>query len=166
RHAAPARTGANNPGDSWQHVESRPSAGRTRASTLSCGAGSASSDAGSTAPTCCTNKYRAGRAGGGLAHQLDTARTTPPTFDPVLAGSAVISDDVDSARDLRMYAGALATDFGRDRREVLARISRCEWAHDEDAWAAWVNDTPLTDRLEPVTWRSVALQLSAARIYE
>ncbi len=78
-----------------------------------------------------------------------------------------------------MYAATLATDFARDQREYQTKISRGNWAGDGgswahgtlynwlDAWAAWVGaDSPLHVQLEPVTWRSVALQLSAAKIYE
>ena len=115
----------------------------------------------------------------GLAYQLDMARTTPPGFNCALADSGTTSDDVHTAWDLRMYAATLATDSARDQREWQAKIDRGEWASDGgswahstlydwlDAWAAWVGATsPLHAQLEPVTWRSVALQLSAAKIYE
>ncbi|MEH0416047.1 hypothetical protein [Streptomyces sp. B21-083] len=115
----------------------------------------------------------------GLAYQLDIVRTTPPAFNCALADSGTTSDEVNTVRDLRMYAATLATDFARDERERQAKISRGEWAGDGgswahstlydwlDAWAAWVGATsPFHAQLEPVTWRSVALQLSAAKIYE
>ncbi|MGY1495918.1 hypothetical protein ACW4TU_04715 [Streptomyces sp. QTS52] len=115
----------------------------------------------------------------GLAYQLDTVRTTPPGFDRALAASHTKREEVDTAGDLRMYAATLAVDFARDERERQAKISRGEWAADGgswahgtlydwfDAWAAWLGaDTPGHARLEPVTWRSTALQLSAARTYE
>lgn len=115
----------------------------------------------------------------GLACQLDCVRTTPPAPDCALAAPGMQWQDVDSALDLRRYAATLAVDFARDRREQQARISRGEWAGDGgdwahgtlydwlDAWAAWLGaDSPLHARLEPVTWRSVALQLSAAKVYE
>jgi hypothetical protein len=42
-----------------------------------------------------------------------------------------------------------------------------------DAWAAWLDDaywaaksTRARSEIEPVTWRSVAVQLAAARVYE
>ncbi|MEU5025707.1 hypothetical protein [Streptomyces milbemycinicus] len=47
---------------------------------------------------------------------------------------------------------------------VLADSGICDWL---DAWAAWVGaNSPRHAQLEPVTWRSIALQLSVARIYE
>ncbi|WP_409239611.1 hypothetical protein [Streptomyces sp. PA5.6] len=114
----------------------------------------------------------------GLAFQLDHVRTSPPGFASAPADMVTKWDDVNSAHDLRMYIAALATDFVRDQREYEAKRSRGEWAHDGgswahgllydvlDAWAAWLGSTPLRAELEPVTWRSVALQLSAAQIYE
>lgn len=107
----------------------------------------------------------------GLAYQLDTARTTPPGCNCVLADSSTKPEEVDSALDLRMYAAALATDFARDRREHQAKTERDEWAgdggpwahstlHDWDAsWAAWAGaNSPFHEQLEPVTWRFIALQ--------
>ncbi|WP_189954392.1 hypothetical protein [Streptomyces alanosinicus] len=74
---------------------------------------------------------------------------------------------------------ALAVDFRRDERERRARAERGEWAGDGgtwahgilgdwlDAWAWWLRaTTPVHARLEPVTWRSIALQLGAAQGYE
>lgn len=115
----------------------------------------------------------------GLAFQLESARTSPPAFNCALADSGTQPHEVDSAIDLRWYAATLATDFTRDQRELRAKIRRGEWAGDGDswahstlydwldAWAAWVGtNSPRHTRLEPVTWRSIALQLSAAQIYE
>ncbi|MEU5381602.1 MULTISPECIES: hypothetical protein [unclassified Streptomyces] len=115
----------------------------------------------------------------GLAHQLDIVRRTPPGFNCLLADSGTEPEEVDTAQDLRRYAATLATDFARDQREYQTKISRGNWAGDGgswahgtlynwlDAWAAWVGaDSRLHVQLEPVTWRSVALQLSAAKIYE
>ncbi|MFF3457069.1 hypothetical protein ACFYXH_22655 [Streptomyces sp. NPDC002730] len=114
----------------------------------------------------------------GLAFQLDAVRTTPPGFNSAPADSVTEWDEVDSAHELRMYVAALATDFARDQRDYQAKISRGEWAGDGgswahgllynvlDAWAAWLVSSTLHAQLEPVTWRSVALQLSAAQIYE
>ncbi|MFE7214121.1 hypothetical protein ACFY0A_38010 [Streptomyces sp. NPDC001698] len=76
-----------------------------------------------------------------------------------------------------MYVATLATDFVRDQREQQTKNAEWagdggSWAHDTlydwlDSWASWVAaDSPLHAQLEPVTWRSVALQLSAVRIYE
>lgn len=115
----------------------------------------------------------------GLAYQIDMVRTTPPGFNCVLADSGTKPEEVDTARDLRMYAATLATDFARDQREMQAKIDRGEWAGDGGSWAhstlydwlaswaAWVGaNTPLHAQLDPVTWRSVAQQLSVARVYE
>ncbi|MFC8824168.1 hypothetical protein ACFT9I_02280 [Streptomyces sp. NPDC057137] len=115
----------------------------------------------------------------GLAHQLDTVRTTQPVLNWVLADSDTKHEEVDTAGDLRMYAATLATDFARDQREMRASTERGEWAGDGGswahntlhdwlaAWAAWVGtDSPRHTRLDPVTWRTIALQLSVARIYE
>jgi hypothetical protein len=115
----------------------------------------------------------------GLAYQLDTVRTTPPGFNCVFADSGTKPEEVDTARDLRWYAATLATDFARDQRERQAKTDRGEWAGDGGSWAhstlydwlaswaAWVGaNSPLHAQLDPMTWRSVALQLSVARIYE
>ncbi|MFE4874183.1 hypothetical protein [Streptomyces sp. NPDC056682] len=115
----------------------------------------------------------------GLAYQLDTVRTTPLGFNCALADSDTKPEEVDDARDLRWYAATLATDFARDQRERQARIDRGEWAGDGGSWAhstlydwlaswaAWVGaNSPLHAQLDPVTWKSIALQLSVARIYE
>ena len=115
----------------------------------------------------------------GLAYQLDTVRTTPSGFNCVLADSDTKPEEVDTARDLRMYAATLAIDFARAQQEMQAKIDRGEWAGDGgswahstlydwlDAWAAWVDaDSPRHAQLDPVTWRSIAVQLSVARIYE
>ena len=115
----------------------------------------------------------------GLAFQLDEARTSPPGFNCALADSGTRSHEVVSAIDMRWYVATLATDFAADQRKRQAAIGRGEWTGDGggwahstlpdwlDAWAAWTGaDSPHHVRLEPVTWRSVALQLSAAQIYE
>ncbi|MFD8386081.1 hypothetical protein ACFV2X_47560 [Streptomyces sp. NPDC059679] len=115
----------------------------------------------------------------GLAYQLDIARTISPGFNLVLADSEIEPNEVDTPRDLRRYVATLATDFARDQEECQAKIDRGQWAGDGGswahstlydwlgAWAAWVGaNSPRHAQLEPVTWRSVALQLSVARIYE
>lgn len=115
----------------------------------------------------------------GLAYQLDRVRTTPPMFNCAFADSGTRPEEVDTVWGLRLYAAALATDFARDQREMRARADRGErigdggsWAHSAlrdwlGAWAAWVGaDSPRHAQLDPVTWRSVAEQLSVARIYE
>ncbi|MYW04529.1 hypothetical protein [Streptomyces sp. SID3343] len=130
-----------------------------------------------------------------LAHQLDAVRTTPPGFDHESAdrgfgpdGDAraapgshvdIEPEQVDTARDLRRYIAVLATDFARDRREHPVSTDPGEaagadggWAHGTlsdwlEAWSAWIGDTsPSHGHVDPVTWRSVARQLSAARVYE
>ncbi|MGY0055197.1 hypothetical protein ACWY4P_01210 [Streptomyces sp. LZ34] len=115
----------------------------------------------------------------GLAYQLETARTTSPDFNCVLANSGIEPDEVNTPRGLQRHVATLAADFTRDQRECQAKIDRGQWAGDGGswahstlydwlgAWAAWVDaNSPHHAQLEPVTWRSVALQLSAARIYE
>ncbi len=115
----------------------------------------------------------------GLAYQLDRVRTTPPMFNCAFADSGTKPEEVETVWGLRLYAAALATDFARDRREMRAKADRGEWAGDGGSWAhstlydwlaswsAWVGaNSPLHAQLDPVTWRSVALQLSVARIYE
>ncbi|MEU5690146.1 hypothetical protein [Streptomyces venezuelae] len=114
----------------------------------------------------------------GLAFQVDTLRTAPPGPDRAPADSVTDWEEVDSAHGLRLYTAALAVDFARDQRRTQARADHGEWAGDGgswasgtlaqmlESWAAWLADTPFHTRLEPVTWQSVALQLSAARIYE
>ncbi|MGW6690862.1 hypothetical protein [Streptomyces sp. NPDC054961] len=115
----------------------------------------------------------------GLAHQLHVLRTSPTGFNGALADAVTDPDEVGSAHDLRLYAATLAVDFARDRRETRARASRGEWAGDGgswaygtlwqvlDSWASWLAaDSPFHAELEPVTWRSVAQQLSAAQVYE
>jgi hypothetical protein len=115
----------------------------------------------------------------GLAFQLAKARTAPPGFNCALADSGTQSHEVHSAVDLRWYVATLATDFTRYEGKLQAAIRRGEWAGDGgswahstlygwlDAWAAWTDaNSPHHTRLEPVTWRSVALQLAAAQIYE
>jgi len=115
----------------------------------------------------------------GLAYQLDTVRTTPPGSIRTSPDPGTTPEKVDTAEDLRLYAATLATDFARHERETQAKITRGEWAGDGGswayntlpdwlaAWAAWVGaNSPRHAQLDPVTWRSAALQLSAARVYE
>nr|WSW60422.1 hypothetical protein OG513_18565 [Streptomyces sp. NBC_00998] len=114
----------------------------------------------------------------GLACQLYRARTAEPRQDPALAEPPTDEDAVSDAADLRRYVATLAVDFARDRREMHARAARGLWAGDGgswahgtphawlDSWAAWLAATPWAHELEPVTWRSIAEQLSATQIYE
>ena len=122
---------------------------------------------------------------GGLAYQLHRARTATPGYNCVLADSGAEWHDVADVNGLRMYLAALATDFHREQRELAEMGGRGEWSGDGgrwahsgsgawlDAWAAWLDDaylavTPTRDRseIEPVNWRSIAVQLAAARVYE
>ncbi|MFE2553206.1 hypothetical protein ACFXGI_32360 [Streptomyces sp. NPDC059355] len=114
----------------------------------------------------------------GLACQLYRARTAEPHRDTALAEPPTAEDAVSNASDLRRYLATLAVDFARDRQEMRTRAARGLWAGDGgswahgtaeawfDGWAAWLAVTPYAHELEPVGWRSVAEQLSAARIYE
>ncbi|MFB1047271.1 hypothetical protein [Streptomyces chrestomyceticus] len=117
----------------------------------------------------------------GLAYQLDTARTAPPEPQLIraLAVSGTKPEEVDTAGALLMYAASLATDFSRDQRDCQTEAERGEWTGDGgswahgtlydwfEAWGAWVGaDSPRHAGLEPVTWRSIAVQLSVARSYE
>lgn len=116
----------------------------------------------------------------GLAYQLDTVRTSSPGYNCILADSGLTNpEEVDNPNDMRMYAATLAMAFPRDPRERQAKIEGREWAGDGEtwahstlhgwlaSWAAWVGtNSPMHAQLDPVTWRSVALQLSIARLYE
>jgi hypothetical protein len=121
----------------------------------------------------------------GLAYQLRRARTAMPRYNCVLADSGAEWHDVTDVNGLRMYLAALAMDFHREQQELAEKSRRGEWTGDGgrwahsslgawlDAWAAWLEGAylaaiPVRDRseIEPVTWRSVAIQLAAARVYE
>jgi hypothetical protein len=82
---------------------------------------------------------------------------------------------IETREDFVAYLQLLAVDFEADERELVERrgaghfVLEGRWAHGSvaavlDAWAAWLQDTQ--EDLEPLTWRSLALQLSAARVYE
>jgi hypothetical protein len=115
----------------------------------------------------------------GLAYQLARARSARPGFNCALADSGTQWHEVDSVIDMRWYVAALATDFAGRQRELRAAIRRGDWAGDGgswaysnlyewlEAWSVWTDATsPRHGQLEPVTWRSVAMQLSAAQTYE
>lgn len=91
---------------------------------------------------------------------------------------------------LRAYLHWLIKDFRLDRAEVAERTridkwhNQGRWAHGIlsnwlGAWAAWLDDAYLKplpammvklgiqrEPVEPMSWRSIAIQLSGARIYE
>lgn len=120
----------------------------------------------------------------GLAFQAYTALTAVPSYNCVLADSDLPWQDVTSAPALRQFLGALATDLARDQRQLRERAERGQWAGDGgnwayhdlaaflETWAAWLHaacctlNLPPRHPIEPVTWQSIAIQLSAARVYE
>jgi hypothetical protein len=90
---------------------------------------------------------------------------------------------VENAADLAAFLEVMAQDFDRDRDESRERLERGEqfagsrWSSLEvgdflRAWSAWLKDgclrpgAPFADLIEPLTWRSVAAQIHAARVYE
>jgi hypothetical protein len=118
----------------------------------------------------------------GLAFQAHTALTAAPGYNCALADSELQWQEVTSAPTLRQFLGALATDLARDQRETRERAERGLWAGDGGSWAhhdlaafleTWaaslraehVGPDPFPP-VEPVTWQSIAIQLSAAQVYE
>jgi hypothetical protein len=111
------------------------------------------------------------------------ARDEQPAPEP-------ISDraDVNDAETLRGYIQWLTDDFQADRADSAERAAAGLWAHGGrwahalienwlGTWSYWLRDWYLkisspelkaerTAQVEPVTWASIARQLSAARIYE
>jgi hypothetical protein len=91
---------------------------------------------------------------------------------------------VSTVSDLMFYLLWLCEDFDRDQQELADRRAQGlwagegRWAHSPlsawlESWAAWLEDAhtptnPWRERseVEPVTWRSCANQLAAARMYE
>lgn len=92
----------------------------------------------------------------------DRAHSRPDLVAHPVLPSAEDEDAVSGAADLRRYAATPAVDFAGDGG------SRAHGAADagSDGWAARLTDTPCTREPEPLTWRSIAEQLSAAQIYE
>ena len=94
---------------------------------------------------------------------------------------------VEDAEALRGYIRWLADDFEAGQADLAEQAAAGLWAHEGrwahsvmenwlETWAAWLRDWYLetsspelkaerASRLEPVTWASIAHQLSAARIY-
>ncbi len=120
----------------------------------------------------------------GLADQLLGTLAAPPAGH---AEPAALVDEpaVTTSGELRAWLLVLACDYARDRAWRKARQARGQWAGDGGGWASaspagfleswesWLSSTlgttptfPDTPPIEPVTWASVAWQLSAARVYE
>jgi hypothetical protein len=113
----------------------------------------------------------------------DVTRDEAQPPEPVSDHAGV--DDVES---LRGFIRWLVDDFRADQADLAKRAAAGSWAHEGrwahsviekwlETWAAWLNDWHLrasapepkaerTECLEPITWASVALQLSAARTHE
>lgn len=95
---------------------------------------------------------------------------------------------VDDSETLRGYIQWLIDDFQADQTDLAKRAAAGLWTHEGrwarailenwlKTWSYWLRDWYLKTsspelkaeraaRLEPVTWTSIAHQLSAARIYE
>lgn len=115
-----------------------------------------------------------------LAFQIHDALTGRPGFNCVWADWGTDWQEVHMRYHLAGYLGGLAMSVHHERREMAAKAERGEWTGDGGAWAhltlsgfleswaAWLEDAnpTLTAHVEPVTWRSIALQLSIARIYK
>lgn len=125
-----------------------------------------------------------------FAALLLNATTEPPTIPSEAADKHADADTVDSLEDLRAYLHWLIEDFRLDTAEVAerTRINKWDnegrWAHRTlpewlGTWAAWLNDAYLKPLpavmvrlgiqrppVEPMSWNSIAIQLSGARIYE
>jgi hypothetical protein len=115
-----------------------------------------------------------------LAFQIHDALTGRPGFNCVWADWGTDWQEVHMQYHLAGFLGGLATSVYRERREMAAKAERGEWTGDGgtwahltlsgflESWAAWLEDANSAFRaqVEPVTWRSIALQLNIARIYE
>lgn len=120
---------------------------------------------------------------------LHNATTEPPAALPDTADKHDDAKTVDSLESLRAYLHWLIEDFRLDTAEVAerTRINKWDnsgrWAHGFlsnwiGAWAAWleghlrprpalmVKHGIQREPVEPMSWRSIAIQLSGARIYE
>lgn len=122
---------------------------------------------------------------GGLARFLHEARNHEFAY-PSYGPSDLVDDEerVATKGDLVFYLIWLCLDHAADQKELAERASRGlwaaegRWAHSGlsawlETWAAWLEGAhmptnPWRDRceVEPVTWRSCANQLGAARVYE
>lgn len=121
----------------------------------------------------------------GLARFLYEARDHEFVY-PCHKPSDLIDDEtrVSSASDLVFYLIWLCKDFADDQEELAERARlglwalEGRWAHSDlggwlETWAAWLEGAhmptnPRRERseVEPVTWRSCANQLAAARVHE
>lgn len=127
-----------------------------------------------------------------LAVLLRDAQTEPPAALPGAPGESNDAKSVDSVEGLLAYLRWLIEDCRQDGAETAERAKTGaeedpdsgRWAHSTlpnwlDAWAGWLEACYLkphpammiqlgADRtpVEPVGWRSIAIQLSGARIYE
>jgi hypothetical protein len=73
---------------------------------------------------------------------------------------------VEDLPDLLLYLDWLGDDFANDQRSPDGRWGHYRLDHWLNAWASWLRSWPGRSQLDPVTWRSVAIQLAAARVYE
>lgn len=128
--------------------------------------------------------YLSGNGGGveipgwrGLAFFLFEARNSDPHTSGNSGRFSISPENVDSGSDLVSYLMWLCRDFALDQEETAERARRGLWAHEGrwahsdlgawfEAWAAWLAEQRVRSRIEPVTWRSCALQLAASRVYE
>jgi hypothetical protein len=125
-----------------------------------------------------------------LAALLRTATTTPAAASTDAGAKNGDAKSVNSLADLRSYLRWLIEDFRLDMAEVAER-TRADpwgyfgrWAHGVlsiwlERWAAWLEGCYLSplpalmvklgiqrEPVEPMSWRSIAIQMSGARIYE
>jgi hypothetical protein len=120
---------------------------------------------------------------------LHNATTEPPTTSADGVDKHPDAKTVDSLESLRAYLHWLIEDFRLDTAEVAERTrinkwhNSGRWAHGFlsnwlAAWAAWLEGylrpRPALmvkygierEPVKPMSWRSIAIQLSGARIYE
>jgi hypothetical protein len=112
-----------------------------------------------------------------LALFLFAARNQDPTVFDTAKESIATPEDVSSRDDLLAYLGWLHHDFILDQEETAERARQGLWSHEGrwahaelaswfEAWAAWLDGRRARAMVEPVTWKSCAIQLAAARVYE
>ena len=126
-----------------------------------------------------------------LAVLLHNATTEPPaTPADVAVADHADANAVENLESLRGYLHWLIEDFRLDAAEVAERVSGNKWDNQGrwshgilsswlGTWAAWLEGSYLKplpalmvklgiqrEPVEPMSWRSIAIQLSGARIYE
>lgn len=125
-----------------------------------------------------------------LAVLLREAQTERPVALPAIPGESNDAKSVDSVEGLLAYLRWLIEDCRQDGAEAAERARTDQdpdsgrWAHSTlpnwlEAWAGWLEACYLKPHpammiqlgaertpVEPVGWRSIAIQLSGARIYE